>query len=78
MPCPFPTVESDVLHAATGSTHPNTKSSGHPGSIPAQNSLLLWGLFQRLPPPGTVWSQDDQVHWIETLKNVLTLEYKKA
>ena len=43
--------------------------------IEAQNSLLLWGLFQRLPKPGSPWPKQDREQWTQTLNNVLTLEY---
>jgi hypothetical protein len=46
-----------------------------PGSIPAQESLLLWGLFRRLPKPGTPWTKQDRDQWTQTLGNVLSLEY---
>jgi len=46
----------------------------HP-PIAAQESLLLWGLFQRLPKPGTRWSLEERKRWIDTLGNVLELEY---
>jgi hypothetical protein len=42
---------------------------------PAQTSLLLSGLFQRLPKPGTAWSKDERERWVQTLQNVLLLEY---
>ncbi|HEY4360107.1 MAG TPA: DUF5343 domain-containing protein [Bryobacteraceae bacterium] len=45
--------------------------------IAAQSSLLLWGLFQRLPKPGSVWPKTDRDQWTETLNNVLMLEYKE-
>jgi hypothetical protein len=45
--------------------------------IEAQNSMLLWGLFQRLPTPGTVWPKERRDQWTETLHNVLALEYKE-
>ena len=44
-------------------------------SIPAQSSMLLTGLFQRLPAPGSVWAKVDRDQWIQTLQNVLLLEY---
>ncbi|HTS77512.1 MAG TPA: hypothetical protein VMG40_14970, partial [Bryobacteraceae bacterium] len=44
----------------------------------AQESLLLWGLFQRLPKPGTPWQRAERDRWMETLSNVLTLEYPEA
>ena len=47
----------------------------HP-HIEAQSSLLLWGLFQRLPKPGSVWPKAERDQWTQTLNNVLTLEYR--
>jgi hypothetical protein len=41
----------------------------------AQSSLLLSGLFQRLPKPGTPWAKDERERWAQTLNNVLLLEY---
>jgi len=53
-------------------------STEHPKQPPveAQSSLLLWGLFQRLPKPGSVWPKEERDQWTQTLHNVLTLEYK--
>ena len=45
--------------------------------IEAQKSLLLWGLFTRLPKPGSVWPKAERDRWTETLNNVLALEYKE-
>lgn len=53
--------------------HPNHQ----PPKIEAQNSMLLWGLFQRLPKPGSVWPKQQRDQWTETLNNVLALEYKE-
>jgi hypothetical protein len=44
----------------------------------AQSSLLLTGLFQRLPKPGTVWTKDERERWVQTMNNVLLLEYPEA
>jgi hypothetical protein len=44
-------------------------------SQPAQSSLLLSGLFQRLPKPGTKWGKEERERWVQTLQNVLLLEY---
>ncbi len=55
-------------HAASGT---------HKLSAPAQESLLLWGLFQRLPKPGSSWPRAERDQWTQTLSNVLTLEYKE-
>jgi len=56
-----------------GSVHP-------PGPLftPAQGSLLLTGLFQRLPAPGSIWSRVDREQWLQTLQNVLVLEYPES
>lgn len=43
--------------------------------IHAQESMLLWGLFQRMPKPGTAWPSDERKRWLETFNNVLLLEY---
>lgn len=48
-----------------------------PPPIEAQSSLLLWGLFQRLPKPGSVWPKEQRDQWTDTLNNVLALEYKE-
>jgi hypothetical protein len=48
-----------------------------PPGIEAQNSMLLWGLFQRLPKPGSVWPKEQRDQWTQTLNNVLALEYKE-
>jgi Family of unknown function (DUF5343) len=44
-------------------------------AIQAQESLLLWGLFKRLPKPGSIWPRADREQWTVTLQNVLGLEY---
>jgi hypothetical protein len=49
-----------------------------PQLIPAQTSLLLSGLFQRLPKPGTKWQKEERERWVQTLQNVLLLEYPEA
>lgn len=54
-----------------------TPPEQHRPPIEAQNSLLLWGLFQRLPKPGSVWPKEQRDQWTETLNNVLALEYKE-
>jgi len=49
-----------------------------PAAFPAQSSLLLFGLFQRLPKPQTVWPKDERERWVQTLNNVLLLEYQES
>jgi hypothetical protein len=46
--------------------------------LPAQASLLLSGLFQRLPKPGTAWAREERERWLQTLQNVVLLEYPEA
>jgi hypothetical protein len=48
------------------------------GTAVAQESMLLWGLFQKLPQPRTVWAAADREQWLQTLKNVLLLEYPET
>lgn len=56
---------------------PPASPQQHPPSIPAQESMLLWGLFLRLPKPGTTWRTEEREHWLQTLQNVLLLEYRE-
>ena len=44
-------------------------------SFAAQSSLMLMGLFQRLPSPGTPWPREERERWTQTLQHVLMLEY---
>jgi hypothetical protein len=55
-------------------------SAAHAPSTPAaaQSSLLLSGLFSRLPKPGTAWPAVERQRWVETLNNVLLLEYPES
>jgi len=53
----------------------NSTSQADPPSSPAHGSLLLSGLFQRLPKPGTIWAREERERWVQTLQNVLLLEY---
>jgi Family of unknown function (DUF5343) len=47
-------------------------------AAPAQSSMLLAGLFQRLPAPGSTWTRVDREQWLQTLQNVLVLEYPES
>lgn len=47
-------------------------------AMPATASLLLSGLFQRLPKPGTAWPKVDREQWLQTLQNVLVMEYPET
>jgi hypothetical protein len=46
-----------------------------PASFAAQSSLMLMGLFHRLPTPGSVWDRAEREQWMQTLGHVLLLEY---
>lgn len=54
---------------------PAISPSAKTPTFAAQSSLLLTGLFQRLPVPGTRWEKEDRDRWVQTLQNVLVLEY---
>jgi hypothetical protein len=58
--------------AVSAKAAPNLPLSAH---FVAQSSLMLMGLLQRLPKPGTAWAKDDRERWMQTLNNVLLLEY---
>ncbi len=45
------------------------------GGMQAQTSMLLSGLFLRLPRPGTAWPREERDVWLQALQNVLLLEY---
>ena len=57
---------------------PIERPPAHALSGRTQSSLLLTGLFQRLPKPGSVWTKDERERWVQTLNNVLLLEYPEA
>ena len=42
----------------------------------AQASLILWGLFKRLPKPGSVFPSPEREIWLEAAKTLFNLEYK--
>lgn len=56
-------------------SHPSSPTAPGPAAMPANASMLLSGLFQRLPKPGSVWPREDRERWVQTLQNVLLLEY---
>jgi len=63
----------------TERAHPNPVAhSPISPAMPALASLMLSGLFQRLPKPGTVWAKDERERWMQTLNNVLLLEYPES
>ncbi|MBF8267433.1 MAG: hypothetical protein HW388_941 [Dehalococcoidia bacterium] len=44
----------------------------------AQESLMLWGLFKRLPKPGSVFSPRDREAWLEAARTTFNLEYSET
>jgi hypothetical protein len=54
---------------------PQASQTSRVSSFVAQSSLLLMGLFQRLPVPGNRWAREEREQWIQTLQNVLMMEY---
>ena len=42
----------------------------------AQSSLMLWGLFKRLPPPRSEFSGHEREAWLEAAKTLFNLEYQ--
>lgn len=63
---PIPTSSTPTAHTAKATL------------FAAQSSLMLMGLFHRLPSPGTKWSHDERERWVQTLQNVLLLEYPES
>ena len=60
------------------SAAPQSYATHKTPTAPAQSSMLLAGLFQRLPAPGSTWSRSDREQWLQTLQNVLVLEYPES
>lgn len=71
------TKKSTEVESPINTNKPTDHSQSAHASIEAQKSLLLWGLFQRLPKPGSVWPKAERDQWTDTLQNVLALEYKE-
>ena len=44
-------------------------------SADAQTSLMLWGLFKRLPPPGSDFPSSRRTSWIDAAVTLFNLEY---
>ena len=42
----------------------------------AQESLMLWGLFMRLPKPGSVFATHDRESWLAAASTLFNLEYQ--
>lgn len=49
---------------------PATSPAAPPGADP-----LIAAYFQKLPPPGTAWSSDDQAKWLDALKAIFSIVY---
>ena len=55
-----------------GSTPPMDQTA----DAPARASLMLWGLFKRLPAPRSVFTGDERESWIEGAKAIFNMEYE--
>ncbi len=44
-------------------------------ATPSVVDPMLRGLFERLPPPGSSWSDDDRGHWMAAAASIFTLVY---
>jgi hypothetical protein len=44
--------------------------------IPAEESKILWGLFEELPKPNSVWPQAKREEWIKAFQHVLPVVYR--
>lgn len=71
-PRPAPKTAEKVRQASVESQPANQPH------LPVHGSMLLSGLFQRLPAPGTVWPREERERWVQTLQNVLLLEYPES
>lgn len=50
-------------------------SAGLAMEAEAQKSLMLWGLFKRLPAPGSVFSLSEREAWVKAAQTLFDLEY---
>jgi len=72
--------KKNVNSKATASAHTDANIDRGASEQPigeAVASLLLKGLFQRLPKPGSVWPVAQREQWVQTLQNVFSLEYQE-
>lgn len=51
--------------------------TAHP-ELPSNGSRILLELLRRLPPPGTVWSNQERVSWLKAAEAIFGLEYKEG
>ena len=58
------------------STNRAMRDSSAADQAEAQTSLMLWGLFKRLPAPGNKFSSAEREAWIEAAKTLFNLEYQ--
>ena len=77
-----PTREKPGRQPREGSAPPDPPAPpvppGGDDKAEAQASLMLWGLFKRLPAPGKVFSRDEREAWVEAARTLFNLEYKDA
>lgn len=71
-----PTVK---VHVAEPREVPTTQTFLPQSYLPAIcGSVLIMGLFNRLPPPDSVWPTPDREAWLLAVKHVLALEYRES
>jgi hypothetical protein len=68
------------VHKVTQRMPRQAPSKGRAGShtvetAAAQVSPVLWGYFQRLPKPGTIFPLDEQEVWLDGMRSAFRLEY---
>ena len=54
----------------------NHKPETQVDSADAQASLMLWGLFKSLPPPGSDFPSSRRTSWLDAAGTLFNLEYK--
>ncbi len=54
---------------------PESKGKGDGGGFGDHDALIV-GLFRKLPPPESDWSDSDCMKWLQTAANIFDLVYK--
>lgn len=71
-----PQLETAPLPSAEPTTrHPRFGAGGTGGG---SDHPLLQGLFETLPEPGTVWSDEERREWLDAAEKIFGLVYKKT
>jgi hypothetical protein len=56
---------------------PSTTPLPAAGADTGGGDLLIAGLFKEVPPPGTRWSTEDQVRWLEAAQYIFGIVYDR-